>query len=56
MTTFRLIEKLYLGEDEDGKTVASEAHLFPQMQQKCIYMWNNFHRTSTEHWQKTSGF
>ena len=26
----------------------------PQMHQKYIYMWNDSHRTSTEHWQKTS--
>ena len=28
----------------------------PQIHQKYIYMWNNSHRTPTEHWQKTSDF
>ena len=26
----------------------------PQIHQKCIYMWNNSYRTTTECWQKTS--
>ena len=26
----------------------------PQIHQKYIYMWNNFYRTPTECWQKTS--
>ena len=29
---------------------------FPQIHQKCIYMWNNSCRTPTECWQKTSDF
>ena len=28
----------------------------PQIQQKYIYMWNNFYKTPTERWQKTSDF
>ena len=28
----------------------------PQIHQNYIYMWDNFYRTPTEHWQKTSGF
>ena len=28
----------------------------PQIDQKYIYMWNNFYRTPTECWQKTSDF
>ena len=28
----------------------------PQIHQKYIYMWNDPHRSSTEHWQKTSDF
>ena len=29
---------------------------FPQIHQNYIYMWNNSHRTPTEHWQKNSDF
>ena len=28
----------------------------PQIHQKYIYMWNNYYRTPTECWQKTSDF
>ena len=28
----------------------------PQINQKYIYMWNNFYRIPTECWQKTSDF
>ena len=31
-----------------------EITFLPQIHQKYIYMWNNSHRTPTEHWQKTS--
>ena len=27
-----------------------------QIHQKYIYLWNNFYRTPTERWQKTSDF
>ena len=33
-----------------------EITFLPQIHQKYIYMWNNSHRTPTEHWQKTSDF
>ena len=29
---------------------------FPQIHQKYIYLWNNYYRTPTERWQKTSDF
>ena len=47
-------KKFWRGSDQDGGTVGRGAHLIPQIHPKFIYMWNNPHRTSTEHWQKTS--
>ena len=31
-----------------------ELTISPQIHQKCIYMWNDSHRTSTKCWQWTS--
>ena len=41
--------------NQDGKVVGHEPHPRPHLQQKYIYVWNDSHRISTEHWQKTSG-
>ena len=30
--------------EEDGRLVGCEAHLFLQIHQKYIYMWNDSHR------------
>lgn len=40
--------------DEDNGTEGHGAHLVSPIHQKYIYMWENSHRTPTEHWQKVS--
>ena len=39
--------------DQDGQEVRYRVHLVPQINQKHIHRCNDFHRTSTEYWQKT---
>ena len=39
---------------QKSKTQRSPSSL--QIHKKYVYMWNNFYRTPTEHWQKTSDF
>ena len=38
-----------MAEEQDMELIIS-----PQIHQKCIYMWNDSHRTSTKCWQWTS--
>ncbi|XP_054936554.1 FH1/FH2 domain-containing protein 3 isoform X11 [Physeter macrocephalus] len=37
------------GSNQDGRVEGCGTHLLPQIHQKCIYKWNNSHRTPTEH-------
>nr|XP_058897302.1 FH1/FH2 domain-containing protein 3 isoform X7 [Kogia breviceps] len=37
------------GPNQDGRVEGCGTHLLPQIHQKCIYKWNNSHRTPTEH-------
>lgn len=44
----------YRAQDQDVRGEGGGAHLLLQKCLKYIYKWNNSHRTSTEHQQKTS--
>ena len=41
------------GGGQDGGGVGHGAHFLPQTHQKYICMWNEFHRTATECWQRS---
>ena len=38
--------------EEDGGGVGHVAHLFPEIHQEYIYMWNSSHRTVAKHLTK----